>query len=97
MPMAHRARTLVVANRTAQVNQIRGLLGEFGLVAKKKGVARPIAKVGNLHALKNSRGFARLVRDHYAATLRRRQGRPIEWMRKAPTLNRMAKKIMRRS
>src|SRR6266480_4699524 len=30
--MVHRARSLVVANRTAQVNQIRGLLGEFGLV-----------------------------------------------------------------
>jgi transposase len=29
--MMHRARTLVVAHRTAQVNQIRGLLGEFGL------------------------------------------------------------------
>jgi transposase len=28
----HRARTLAVANRTAQVNQTRGLLGEFGLV-----------------------------------------------------------------
>jgi transposase len=28
----HRARELVVAGRTAQVNQIRGLLGEFGLV-----------------------------------------------------------------
>jgi transposase len=37
--MLHRARTLVVANRTAQVNQIRGLLGEFGLVVPK-GVAR---------------------------------------------------------
>jgi transposase len=37
--MVHRARTLVVANRTAQVNQIRGLLGEFGLVVAK-GVAR---------------------------------------------------------
>ena len=37
--MVHRARTLVVANRTAQVNQIRGLLGEFGLVVPK-GVAR---------------------------------------------------------
>ena len=32
MLMVHRARTLVVANRTAQVNQIRGLLSEFGLV-----------------------------------------------------------------
>ena len=30
--MMHRARTLTVSNRTAQVNQIRGLLGEFGLV-----------------------------------------------------------------
>lgn len=37
--MVHRARTLLVANRTAQVNQIRGLLGEFGLVVPK-GVAR---------------------------------------------------------
>lgn len=37
--MVHRARTLVMANRTAQVNQIRGLLGEFGLVVAK-GVAR---------------------------------------------------------
>ncbi len=37
--MVYRARTLVVANRTAQVNQIRGLLGEFGLVVPK-GVAR---------------------------------------------------------
>lgn len=37
--MVHRARTLVVATRTAQVNQIRGLLGEFGLVVPK-GVAR---------------------------------------------------------
>jgi len=33
--MVHRARSLVVANRTAQVNQIRGLLGEFGLVVPK--------------------------------------------------------------
>src|SRR5271169_2119970 len=37
--MVHRARTLVMANRTAQVNQIRGLLGEFGIVVPK-GVAR---------------------------------------------------------
>jgi transposase len=28
--MVHRARSLVVANRTAQVNQIRGLLGDEG-------------------------------------------------------------------
>ena len=30
--MMHRARTVVVSNRTAQVNQIRGLLGELGLI-----------------------------------------------------------------
>lgn len=30
--MVHRARSLMVENRTAQVNQIRGLLAEFGLV-----------------------------------------------------------------
>ena len=34
MLMMHRARTLVVSNRTAQVNQIRGLLGELGLIEK---------------------------------------------------------------
>ena len=39
MLMVHRARSLVMANRTAQVNQIRGLLGEFGIVVAK-GVAR---------------------------------------------------------
>ena len=33
--MVHRARALTVANRTAQVNQIRGLLGEFGLVVPR--------------------------------------------------------------
>lgn len=37
--MVHRGRSLAVANRTAQVNQIRGLLGEFGLVIPK-GVSR---------------------------------------------------------
>jgi transposase len=37
--MVHRARALVVANRTALTNQIRGVLGEFGLVVTK-GVAR---------------------------------------------------------
>lgn len=36
--MVHRARSLVVATRTALVNQIRGLLGEFGVVLPK-GVA----------------------------------------------------------
>lgn len=35
----HRARALAVANRTAQVNQIRGLLGEFGLVVPQ-GIGR---------------------------------------------------------
>jgi transposase len=37
--MVHRARTLMMTNRTAQVNQIRGLLGEFGIVVPK-GVSR---------------------------------------------------------
>ena len=37
--MVHRARSLVVANRTALANQIRGVLGEFGLVVPQ-GVAR---------------------------------------------------------
>jgi transposase len=37
--MVHRAREFAMANRTAQVNQIRGLLAEFGIVVPK-GVAR---------------------------------------------------------
>ncbi|HTX52143.1 MAG TPA: IS110 family transposase [Candidatus Baltobacteraceae bacterium] len=37
--MVHRARALTVANRTSQVNQIRGLLGEFGLVVPR-GIGR---------------------------------------------------------
>jgi transposase len=37
--MVHRARSLVMANRTALSNQIRGVLGEFGLVFAK-GVSR---------------------------------------------------------
>jgi len=37
--MVHRARALVVSHRTAHMNQMRGLLGEFGLVVPK-GVAR---------------------------------------------------------
>lgn len=37
--MVDRARTLTITNRTAQLNQIRGLLGEFG-IAVPKGVAR---------------------------------------------------------
>jgi transposase len=37
--MVHRARTLTMANRVAKVNQLRGLLGEFG-IAVPKGVAR---------------------------------------------------------
>jgi len=37
--MVHRARELALGNRTAQVNQIRGLLAEFGIVVPQ-GVAR---------------------------------------------------------
>jgi transposase len=37
--MVHRARSLTMANRVAQVNQMRGLLGEFGLVIST-GAAR---------------------------------------------------------
>jgi transposase len=33
--MVHRARAMVVANRTGLINQIRGLMGEFGLVVPR--------------------------------------------------------------
>jgi transposase len=45
--MVHRARSLAVANRTALANQIRGLLGEFGLVVPK-GAARLRAQLPQL-------------------------------------------------
>lgn len=45
--MVHRARSLLVANRTALVNQIRGLLGEFGLVIPK-GITRLRAQLPQL-------------------------------------------------
>jgi transposase len=45
--MVHRARSLVVASRTALVNQIRGLLGEFGLVVPK-GITRLRAQLPQL-------------------------------------------------
>jgi transposase len=45
--MVHRARSLVVAHRTALVNQIRGLLGEFGLVVPK-GITRLRAQLPQL-------------------------------------------------
>ena len=44
----HRARALTVSERTALVNQVRGLLGEFGIVAGK-GIAqarRLLAEIG---------------------------------------------------
>lgn len=47
MLMVHRARSLVVANRTALGNQIRGMLGEFGVVVAK-GVARLRAELPEL-------------------------------------------------
>jgi transposase len=65
--MVHRARTLVVANRTAQVNQIRGLLGEFGLVVPK-GVARlRSALPGILEDAEN--GLPALAREVFARLL----------------------------
>ena len=45
--MVHRARTLVMANRTAQVNQIRGLMGEFGIVRSQGGGAIAVRAAGD--------------------------------------------------
>jgi transposase len=65
--MVHRARTLVVANRTAQVNQIRGLLGEFGLVVAK-GVGRLRRELpGILEDAEN--GLPALAREVFAGLL----------------------------
>jgi len=65
--MVHRARTLVVANRTAQVNQIRGLLGEFGLVVPK-GVARLRRELPSI--LENAQnGIPTLAREVLAGLL----------------------------
>jgi len=65
--MVHRARTLVVANRTGQVNQIRGLLGEFGIVVPK-GVARLRRELpGILEDAEN--GLPALAREVFAGLL----------------------------
>src|SRR5260370_34114971 len=65
--MVHRARTLVEANRTGQVNQIRGLLGEFALVVPK-GVARLRRELpGILEDAEN--GLPSLARDVLAGWL----------------------------
>ena len=45
--MVHRARRLAVGQRTALVNQLRGLLGEFGLVVPK-GVGRLRAQLPSI-------------------------------------------------
>lgn len=45
--MVHRGRSLAVGHRTALVNQIRGLLGEFGLVVAK-GISRVRAQLPQL-------------------------------------------------
>jgi transposase len=67
--MVHRARSLAVANRTALVNQIRGLLGEFGLVVAK-GVARLRAQLpSTLEDAEN--GLPALARDVLSGLLER--------------------------
>jgi transposase len=59
--MVHRARSLVVVSRTALANQIRGLLGEFGVVVPK-GVARLRAQLPQiLEDAEN--GLSALVRE----------------------------------
>jgi len=65
--MVHRARTLVVANRTAQVNQIRGLLGEFGLVVAKGAARLRRALPGILEDAEN--GLPALAREVLAGLL----------------------------
>jgi transposase len=65
--MVHRARTLVIESRTAQVNQIRGLLAEFGLV-----VAQGIDKLrGQLPGLLEDaeNGLPTLARETLAELL----------------------------
>jgi transposase len=65
--MVHRARSLAVANRTAQVNQIRGLLGEFGVVVAK-GVGRLRRELpGILEDAEN--GLPALAREVFANLL----------------------------
>ena len=67
--MVHRARALVMTNRTAQVNQIRGLLGEFGLVVPK-GVTRLRRELPSiLEDAEN--GLPTLAREVFAGLLER--------------------------
>jgi transposase len=65
--MLHRARALVVTNRTAQMNQIRGLLGEFGIVVPKGPTKLRRELPGILEAGEN--GLPALARQVLASLL----------------------------
>lgn len=67
--MVHRARSLLVGHRTALVNQIRGLLGEFGLVVPQ-GITRLRAQLPQL--LEDAEnGLPALAREVLAELLER--------------------------
>lgn len=67
--MVHRARTLAVGERTALGNQLRGLLGEFGLVIPQ-GVRRLRAQLPQiLEDAEN--GLPALAREQFAQLLER--------------------------
>jgi transposase len=62
--MVHRVRTLIVAERTALVNQIRGLLGEFGIVVSQGIVQIRKAMPGILEDAEN--GLIDLAREIFS-------------------------------
>jgi transposase len=65
--MVHRARALVVANRTALVNQMHGLLGEFGIVVPKAPTRLRRELPGILENAEN--GLPALAREMLAGLL----------------------------
>lgn len=63
----HRARALTVSERTALVNQVRGLLGEFGIVASA-GIARARKLLSEIGA--GARTLPVLARENVRRTAR---------------------------
>ncbi len=65
--MVHRARALVMSSRTALVNQVRGLLGEFGIVVPKSPTRLRRELPGILENAEN--GLPALARETLASLL----------------------------
>ena len=71
--MVHRARQGFVAQRTATINRIRGLLAEFGIVLPQKA---EVVRREAAHHLDDLPGFGKIVIEDLLAEVRHLDDRP---------------------